>query len=84
MILEKQYGSGVGGGGSEISLNCYNPRNIRKFVYNIFVTSSNMTSQYDIFTFFYSGNDQDIYPRQCAKFVEKMCKECKLALDDRF
>ena len=43
-----------------------------------------MTSQYDILTFFYSGNDQDTYPRQCAKFGRKICKERKLALNDRF
>ena len=55
---------------------------IRKFVYHVFVMSSNMTSQYDILTLFYSGNDQDTYPRQCANFGDKMCKECKLALDD--
>ena len=27
---------------------------IRKFVYHVFVTSSNMTSQYDILTFFFT------------------------------
>ena len=57
---------------------------LQKFVCHVFVTSSNMTSQYDILTFFYSGNDQDTYPGQCAKFGDKMCKECKLAPDDRF
>ena len=34
--------------------------------------------------FFYSANDQDTYSRQSAKFGDKMCKECKLALNDRF
>ena len=43
-----------------------------------------MTSQYDILTFFYSGNDQDTYLRQRAKFGDKMYKECELALGDRF
>ena len=40
-----------------------------------------MTSQYDILTFFCSGNDQDTYPRQCAKFGRKKCKGRKLALN---
>ena len=40
-----------------------------------------MTSQYDILTFFYSGNDQDTYPRQCAKFGRKKWKRRKLALN---
>ena len=57
---------------------------IRKFVYHVLVTSSNMTSQYEILTIFYSGNDQDIYPRQCAKFGKKICKRRKRALNDRF
>ena len=40
--------------------------------------------KYDILTYFYPGNDQDTYPRQCAKFGKKTCKERKLALNDRF
>ena len=40
--------------------------------------------QYDILTFFHSWNDQDANPWQCVKSGKKMCKECKLALDDRF
>ena len=59
--------------GGEISLNCYNSRNI--------CHSHNMTF---FFYIFYSGNDQNTYPSQCAKFGKKMCKECKIALDDRF
>ena len=41
------------------------------------MTSLDMKSNYDILTFC-------TLARQCTKFGKKMCKECKLALEDRF
>ena len=43
-----------------------------------------MTSQNDILTISYSGNDQDNDTRQYVKFGIKICKGRKLAPSDRF
>ena len=86
--------------GGKFSLNCYNSINICHSEERFSVLESpshalsddifgglkleNLYTTYNILTFFYSQNDQDTYPRLYAKFGKKMCKECKLALDDRF